>query len=482
MTRIVETITADTMAELRARRDRVQEADLVELRLDGVRDLDVAGALAGRTLPVIVTCRPAWEGGRFDGGEGERRAILTAAARLGAEYVDVEWKAGADLVAACSASRCILSHHDFDGVPSDLSDRVRAMRAMDAEVVKVAVMARSLRDCVRLKHALAGDTNHVALAMGTAGLLTRLWPAWIGSLWTYGGTAAPGQIPVRDLIHRYRARTSTMATRAFGVAGRPILHSASPAMHNAAFAAIGRDAVYLPLETACADELLAVADELGLDGVSVTIPLKQALCQSPISLDATSRQIGAVNTLRRGPAGWEGRNFDVAGFLAPLQARRIPLGGRRACVLGAGGSARAVVAALAGEGADVGVSARRRAAAEDLAKTFGVRAIAWPPASDWDLLVNTTPVGMWPQVAESPLAPSALREATGRLVYDLVYNPRDTHLLAQARAAGATTIDGLEMLMSQACRQFEWWTGADAPEDVMAAAAESAVADARSRA
>jgi 3-dehydroquinate dehydratase/shikimate dehydrogenase len=246
-------------------------------------------------------------------------------------------------------------------------------------------------------------------------------------------------------------------------------------MHNAAFAATGRDAVYLPLETACADELLDVGDEIGLEGVSVTIPLKHALCQSAVSLDASARAIGAVNTLRRGSNGWEGRNFDIAGFLAPLHTRRIALDGRRVAVLGAGGSARAVVSASIAEGADVTIAARRRAAAEELATALGARATDWPPAADWDLLVNTTPVGMWPRVAESPLDSSAFDGLSGRLVYDLVYNPPETMLLTQARSAGAATIGGLEMLVSQACRQFEWWTGEPAPEAVMASAARTAV-------
>jgi shikimate dehydrogenase len=242
-------------------------------------------------------------------------------------------------------------------------------------------------------------------------------------------------------------------------------------MHNAAFAALGLDAVYLPLEATCASDLDAVADAMGLAGVSVTIPLKQTLLTSSVAVDDLPRRIGALNTLRRGARGWEGRNFDVAGFLAPLDRRSTGLRKRRVVVLGAGGAARAVVWALASHGANVEISARRAEPARALANEFHVRAVAWPPDPGWDLLVNTTPIGMWPHADESPLTEPGTGEWEGKVVYDLVYNPMETTLLRWARAAGAEVIGGLEMLVSQAARQFEWWTGHRAPRAVMETAA-----------
>src|SRR5262245_3410428 len=126
---LVETVTGRSMAELRAARDAVDAADMVELRLDGVADIDVAGALTGRKLPVIVTCRARWEGGRFDGSEDDRLRILGEALTLGADYVDVEWRADRRPLAGADRRRIVLSHHHFDGVPADLAARVRAMRA-----------------------------------------------------------------------------------------------------------------------------------------------------------------------------------------------------------------------------------------------------------------------------------------------------------------------------------------------------------------
>ena len=150
-TLLCATVTATSMAELRRRRDQVAGADLVELRLDGIGDLDVSAALEGRRLPVIVTCRPTWQGGRHDGDEAARVAVLERAWDLGAEWVDVEDGAADAFVARVRGRRIVRSYHDFDGVPADLEARFRHLLASGAEVVKLAVMAHRLADVVTLR-------------------------------------------------------------------------------------------------------------------------------------------------------------------------------------------------------------------------------------------------------------------------------------------------------------------------------------------
>ncbi len=480
-TEVVETVRGQSMAELRAARDAVRTAGLVELRLDGVTDIDVAAALAGRTRPVIVTCRAAWEGGQFDGSEAERLRILAEAIRLGAEFVDVEWRAARQGLPAGDRTQIVLSHHDFREVPADLADRVRAMQQQEpADIVKVAVTPRGLRDALALRHLDWGDRRHVSIAMDAAGQVTRLCPWIFGSCWTYGGSAAPGQISADDLVEIYRVPRRSSATALYAIGGAPLGHSASPAMHNPAFAALGIDAVYVPLETADADEFLEAATSLGVQGASITAPLKTSLFARVPAADDLSRRTGAVNTLRRRPGGeWEACNFDAAGFFSPLEGRASSLVGARAVVLGAGGAARTVVWTLQNAGATVEIAARRRDRAEALAAEFGVHVASWPPAAGWDLLVNTTPVGTWPAVGESPLAREDLR---GRCVYDLVYNPPETTLLRWARDAGADVIGGLGMLVGQACHQLKWWTGRDAPATTMEAGARAFLAGAQRRA
>ena len=195
-TRLCATVTATSMADLRRRRDLVAGADMVELRLDGVTDVDVAGALADRRLPVIVTCRPPWQGGRFDGDEATRLAILERAWELGAEFVDVEDGAADAFVARVHGRRIVRSYHDFEGLPADAEARLRRLAQSGAEVVKLAVTAHRLADVVALTHLAAQVAGRgVLLAMGPAGVTSRLLAARLGSLWTYAGDqVAPGPI------------------------------------------------------------------------------------------------------------------------------------------------------------------------------------------------------------------------------------------------------------------------------------------------
>jgi len=468
---LVETVTGRNMAELLAARDAVAGADMVELRLDGVEDVSIQGALSGRRLPVIATCRPTWEGGRFEGDEERRRSLLKEALESGAEYVDVEWRAGFADVIARDPQRVVLSSHDFQGVPADLAARATEMRQAGAATIKLAITAARLSDALALRP-IAADGNAVVIAMGDAGLPSRLLASHFGSRWTYAGSAvAPGQIPASRMLDEFRFRTVGAGTAIYGVVGNTVMHSKSPSMHNAAFDAAGLDAVYVPLRAQDFEDFLAFAGAMKVEGASVTIPFKLDALRAASDADALTRTVGAANTLRRSAAGWDAVNTDVQGFLDPLEAIYPgSLKGTRAAVLGAGGAARAVTVALASRGAHVTVHARRREQADDVAAGCGAEPGAWPPpAGSWDLLVNCTPLGGPGARDQTPL-PSGLFD--GRVVYDLTYGDGETPLLRDARNAGCLTIDGLPMLVAQAERQFEWWTGKRPAEGAMRAALE----------
>lgn len=469
--RLCATVTADTMAELRTRRDQVGDADLVELRLDSVRDPSAAAALAGRRKPVIVTCRPKSKGGMFAGSEDERRRILAEAIALGAEYVDLEWNGTcADLMGETGGRRIILSHHDFSGTPIDLHDTAHAMLASGAEVIKIAVTAHRLGDCLTLRSVGRHTRVPMALlAMGEAGVATRVLASWFGSCWTYAGDVAPGQVDLHRLLNEFRFRRIGAHTAIYGVLGKPVSHSVSPSMHNAAFRAANLDAVYLPLAADDFDDFMTFAEALQLSGVSVTAPFKVAAFERADECDPVSRRIQSVNTLRRVGSKWLGCNTDVTGFLSPLESTP-KLKGARATVLGAGGAARSVAVALASAGVRVTVCARRSDQSRSIAALTGARVGEWPPApGSWDILINATPVGTAPRTDQSPLPPGFPLD--GDLVYDLVYNPTETVLLREAVKAGCRTIGGLDMLVAQAQAQFEWWTEQRPADRVMREAA-----------
>ena len=475
------TVTASTTAELRRKRDEVTEADLVELRLDSVSDPSVAGALAGRRRPVIVTCRPTWEGGQFKGSEDDRKRMLSEALALGAEYVDIEANARfTDLLDQSGGRHVVLSYHDFTGVPSDLAGRVQAMRSTGAEVVKIAVEAQSLSDCVPLLDlgVQAGrQSGLVVIGMGTFGLVTRVLARRFGSMWTYAGAQAQvGQVSAATLLHDYRFRTLGESTDVYGLTGLPLSHSVSPAMHNAAFAAARLDAIYLPLPAASAEDFVTFGRAIGIKGASITTPHKVSLCECVDEVYAVARRIGAINTIRVIDGRWVGANTDVGGFLDPL-TQRVPLAGVRVSVLGAGGAARAVAVALVSSGCKVRIHARNQQQAEEVALRASADVGPYPPEPDsWTVLVNCTPVGMHPNVDDTPLDASRL---TGRYVYDLIYNPAVTRLMREAAQAGCQTIGGLEMLVGQAHEQFEWWTGTRPPPGVMREAALKKLAEFR---
>lgn len=269
-------------------------------------------------------------------------------------------------------------------------------------------------------------------------------------------------------------------TRICAVFGWPVKHSASPAMHNAAFAALGLDWAYVPFAVAPQTIAAAVAGvrALGLAGVNVTVPLKELVPPLLDGLTARAARLQAVNTLF-----WEGDRLcgdstDGPGLLAALADEGFAMtSATRALVLGAGGSARAAVDALSSAGARVTVANRTLARAAALEPLGMARAVAWTEEAlrealaEADLLVNTTSVGLAPDVAAMPPVPEeALRPDL--FVSDLIYNPAETRLLATARARGCRTQNGVEMLVRQGALSFARWTGLEPPADVMRAAVQ----------
>jgi len=286
-------------------------------------------------------------------------------------------------------------------------------------------------------------------------------------------------------------------TRIVGVIGWPVAHSVSPAMHNAAFRALGLDWCYVPfpVHPERLAQALAGVRGLGLGGINATVPHKQALLPLVDELTPEARAVGAVNTVMVKDETLVGHNTDVGGFLRALGEAGFDARGCAALVLGAGGAARAVVYALARVGAHLTILNRTASRACDLAREFAsgsqgtatvVSAEARLEGGSLDeqtlrraapqarLIVNTTSLGMWPEVETSPWIEGVPFPADA-LLFDLVYNPRETLFMRQARTGGARAVDGLRMLVHQGAEAFELWTGVQPPVEVMYAACTAAL-------
>lgn len=268
------------------------------------------------------------------------------------------------------------------------------------------------------------------------------------------------------------------ATRVAAVIGSPVKHSLSPALHNAAFAQLGIDWVYVALHVHPGDAQRAVDGmrALGLGGLSVTMPHKEAVALAVDRLDPAAAALRSVNTVVPGEDGsLVGHSTDGAGFVASLQAAEVAVHGQTVCLLGAGGAARAIADALARAGAArIAVLNRTMVTAQEtvrLAGASGVLATA-NDVRDADIVINATSIGMGSN--DLPCDTTLLR--AGQVVADIVYHPRDTALLRAARAAGARTVDGLGMLVHQAALQQQLWHGLHPDVAVMAAAADRELA------
>lgn len=256
------------------------------------------------------------------------------------------------------------------------------------------------------------------------------------------------------------------ATELYGIMGNPVAHSLSPAMHNAAFQALGLNKAYLPFPVTDVAKALNGFRALGVKGVSVTIPHKQAVIEALDSIDPVAEKIGAVNTLIINEKKIHGLNTDWLGANRAL-ADKLELKNSSVLLLGAGGSARAIGFGLLEAGAQVTIASRTPEKGRQLAKVLGVD---WIPLADTadhqgNALINATSVGMTPNDQQSPIAQVALADFP--VVMDIVYAPLRTKLLREAEAAGCQTVDGLAMLLYQGVAQFELFTGHPAPVAIM---------------
>ena len=252
----------------------------------------------------------------------------------------------------------------------------------------------------------------------------------------------------------------------YGIIGDPVSHSLSPAMHNAAFAASNTDAVYLPFPAPDIAAAVTGIRGLGIQGVSVTIPHKESVMPLLDAIDPVAVKIGAVNTIVNSYGSLTGLNTDWLGATRALEDK-INLGGKKAVILGAGGSARAIGFGLLEKGAGVTLCSRTESRGRGLADELGCPWISLAESErlSGEILINATSVGMVPHIENTPVSEELVSRF--RVVMDIVYAPMKTRLLQGAENEGCAIINGLEMLLYQGVAQFELWTGQTAPVAIM---------------
>ena len=487
MTRLCVAVCEKTIEALESAAIRATEsADIVELRIDCLTRLeDLTPVLNRISCPVILTFRPDEQGGYRVLDHQARKLFWNSAPET--EWWDIE----TDLALETDWSRIIISHHDFSGVPEDLTQIYERLAETPARVLKVAVQANDIVDCIPvfqlLDRARSEGREMIAIAMGDAGLATRILGPSRGAFLTYAAleeesATAPGQLTAEKLRSVYNIEQIDRETMICGLVGRPVMHSVSPHMHNAAFRTAGINGVYLPLEV---HDVKAFVERMvhprtreldwNLRGLSVTAPHKSAVMDLLDWIDPTAQEIGAVNTIVIDDDKLRGFNTDAAGFIEPLLKVVDSLSGLRVAVIGAGGAARAAVWALLKQQASVTIFARNADKARSLGQVFHVSYEPLLSASfvDYDLVINVTPLGSGELIDQVPATAEQLDGA--RYVYDLVYNPIETRFLQEASRAGCKTVRGLEMLIAQAKNQFELWTGQTPSMNVMSDAALAAL-------
>ena len=481
--------------------------DMIEVRLDCLAAAELDPALRemsarppGPHCSIILTMRAAEQGGRNSLSYEDRYRFWASLNDLPGDcLIDLELALVLDFAAESARgkqsidwSRVICSHHDFAGVPADFEQLYESMAATPARILKFAVQANDAIDCLAmlrlLDRAQREGREMIAIAMGQAGIATRILGPSRGSFLTYGSlgyesATAPGQLTARELRDLYRIDHIDRDTEIMGLVGTPVGHSISPRIHNAAFAAAEVNAVFLPFEVREVGSFMrrmvrksTREIDWNIRGLSVTAPHKSAVMNSLDWVEPAAKEIGAVNTILVQDHQLHGYNTDAAGFISPLHDRCPSLKGARCAVIGAGGAARAALWGLQNQKAHAALFVRDPVKANRVAAEFGIECYPIAEASfdGFDIVVNATPLGTL-GTRENETVATAEQLLGVRLAYDLVYNPLETRFQREARMAGCQTIGGVHMLIAQAVDQFKLWTGKQPDLAVMRAAALKAL-------
>jgi 3-dehydroquinate dehydratase/shikimate dehydrogenase len=420
------------------------------------------------------------------GQEEKRQQLLREAIALGVDYIDLESDI-AGKIRRFGKTKRIVSYHNLKSTPADLDEIVGQCAESDPDVIKIATMAHSFADAARVLKVGAGSAKHptIAIAMGEVGTFTRVLGAKYGAPFTYAGfnperVFAAGMLSFVSLKKDFCYDQIDAQTEVYGVVGDPIGHSLSPAIHNPSFRSLGLNKVMAPFQVPAGGlkDFFEAMEWVGIKGCSVTIPHKVDVIPLLEHKENSVERTGSCNTVVRDEGGkWTGYNTDYRAAMDSLEEimgkedapdAPSPLLEKQVLILGAGGVARSLAFGVSRRGASVTITNRHDEKATGLAEEIGCRSATWSMRATMiaDVVINCTPVGMHPNVDDTPLPPSAFQRSN-MVVFDTIYHPENTMMLKLARERGCKTLTGVDMFVRQAALQFKLYTGQDAPTDLM---------------
>lgn len=458
-----------------------QGAQLVEIRLDYIRrQINLKRLLRDRLCPVIATCRRSEDQGKWEESEEARLMVLRSAIADGVEYVDLESDI-ADAIPRYGKTQRIVSMHNFRETPENLEGIHERLSRQDADIVKIATMANDPHDNVRMLRLVKNSRiPTVGICMGEIGAPSRVLAGKFGSPFTYATfhherALAPGQLSFQQMKNIYGYDHITADTSVYAVIADPIGNNLSAVVHNAGFQSLDINSVCVPFRVPreYLSGFLQDCGELDVSGLMVAHPHRESIIHKLSKLDKAVERINAVNTVAVGGDGTMlGYNTDYrAAVVGLLKASGVSsddaLRGKRALVLGAGSIARAVVYGLRHSNVDVVIASRTLQRAQELAREYECRAVEWEGRYSvrTDMLINCTPIGMHPDVDESPYSVGHIRR--NWVVMDAVYNPEQTLLVKEAREQGCRVVTGVDLFICKAALQFKLFTDQNPPGDEM---------------
>lgn len=447
----------------------------VEFRLDYLPTIDMEAVALVRhacEVPVIFTLRSQAQGGQYTQDDTQRLQDILALCALAPEYVDLEYDVPETLLQTIRerhpAIQIIISYHQFDHTPKDLLAVLQRMQRPGQAIYKIATYAHSSLDALRMVQFVRQHHHQyrlIGLCMGEDGACTRILSPMMGNILSYACgdvSTAPGQLSVDDLITHYHYHHINPETRLYALLGDPVTNSVGHIVHNQAIRLLQRNAVYLKLRVSAVElpEMVALCRELPVDGLSITMPLKEAMVAWMDNIEWASQPIKAVNSMVQRQSQWLGFNTDGLGAIQAL-TERGSIAQHAVLILGAGGAARAIAYEALQHHAHVIILNRTLEKAQVLAKDLGAEAYALAALPElktrpYSVMVNTLPAHVY---AESQIAalfhPDHIRPNT--IAMDIVYQPIETAFLRLAQQANCIGIPGFHMFVRQAVLQIEHW-------------------------